>query len=209
MNKGKFITFEGGEGTGKTTQIKILKEKLEGLGKKVILTKEPGGTVIADKMRNILVTGKAEDLDSVTEFMLLSAGRHNHIRTKIIPALQQGVWVISDRFADSSRVYQGYAGGIAIKTIEYVYNVIASNFKPHLTIVMDIDPVIGLKRSLREDNLETRFETKDISFHKKVREGYLELVKTKPKRCHLIDADDTIDNLSIKIYNVVKDKFNL
>lgn len=208
--KGKFITFEGGEGTGKSTQIKLLSEFLEKKGVDFITTREPGGTLIGQDIRKILVNNRQEELNPIAEALLYYADRSHHVEYKIKPAINEGKWVISDRFADSTKAYQyyGYNKRVSEKTLDEVYKIAVGDFKPDLTIILDIDPQIGLKRSLRSENTETHFELKDLEFHNNLRAGYLEIAKKEPNRCIVLDANKSIEDLHKDILMVLKDKFS-
>lgn len=212
---GKFITFEGGEGTGKSTQIKLLNDYLNQKHKDVILTKEPGGTEIGLELRRILTEGEISKLDAVAEALLFFADRRIHLVKKVWPALQKGQWVLSDRFADSTMAYQYYAYDkrLSKEDIERLYTFAVGQFKPDLTFVLDIDPEIGLKRSFEKAqgmvNKEIRFETKGLLWHQKLRQGYLEIAKQEPERCVVLNADQSIEDLHADIVRVVAERFVL
>ena len=199
---GYFFTFEGGEGSGKSTQIRLLAEALEKSGHHVITTREPGGSVGAEEIRHLLVTGKADRWDDVTETLLFFAARRDHLVTKIWPALKMGNIVLSDRFADSTMAYQGYGYGNNPKQqalIRRLYKEVAGDFKPDLTFLLDIPVAEGLKRSRRSDNKEQRFEDKEVQFHEHLREAYLEMAKAEPKRFVVLDARQPIMELHQQI----------
>lgn len=212
---GKFITFEGGEGTGKSTQIKLLNNYLNQKHKDAILTKEPGGTEIGLELRRILTEGEISKLDAVAEALLFFADRRIHLVKKVWPALQKGQWVLSDRFADSTMAYQYYAydNRLSKEDIERLYTFAVGQFKPDLTFVLDIDPEIGLKRSFEKAqgmvNKEIRFETKGLLWHQKLRQGYLEIAKQEPERCVVLNADQSIEDLHADIVRVVAERFVL
>lgn len=209
MNRGFFITFEGGEGTGKSTQCKKLLASLEERGIPSLLTREPGGSPGAEEIRNLLVNGDKGRWDSLTEMLLFMAARRNHLVTRILPAIKEGKVVICDRFLDSTLAYQGYGYGKNQETIDAinsVYRLIAGNFYPDLTIVLDIDPVVGLKRSCeRMGNTEKRFESMDISFHQNLRQGFLDLARNND-RYAVIDATGSIDDIHEQIVRLVLGK---
>lgn len=209
MNTGYFITFEGGEGTGKSTQSRLLVDKLKKMGKDCILTREPGGSIGAEQIRELLVKGKSSRWDGITETLLFMAARRNHLTQTIWPAMQEGKVVICDRFLDSTIAYQGYGYGKkqdTIDNIQSVYRLIAGNFQPNLTFVLDIDPVIGLKRSCeRCGNDEKRFESMDILFHQNLRQGFLELSKNN-NRYVVLDATKTVDEIHQKIMKVIQER---
>ena len=202
MNKGLFITFEGGEGCGKSTQIRLFADYLKQKGIPHILTREPGGSDGAEEIRSLLLKGDTAKWDKITEIMLFSAARRDHLVKKIWPALKQGTTVISDRFADSTMAYQGYGYGVndeIIKIVESVYRTIAGGFEPDITFILDIDPKIGIKRSMdRLGNDEQRFENMDFSFHENLRNGFLSIAKTS-NRYIVIDANQSIENVHKEI----------
>ncbi len=203
---GLFITFEGGEGAGKSTQIRLLKETLEKMGKSVLLTREPGGSEGGEKIRPLLVSGST-DWDALTEVLLFSAARRDHLIQKIWPALKEEKIVLCDRFADSTMAYQGY-GRKDDKELQQkltqLYKMIAGDFEPDLTFILDIDPVIGLKRSCdRFGNMERRFEDMDIVFHQNLRHAFLKIASKNPKRYHVISAEQSIEDIHQKIMKVI------
>lgn len=212
---GKFITFEGGEGTGKSTQIKLLADFLRLKNKDVILTKEPGGTDIGLELRRILIEGEISKLDAEAEALLFFADRRIHMVKKVWPAMENGNWVLSDRFADSTMAYQYYAYDkrLSKEDINYLYSFAVGNFKPDLTIVLDIDPKIGLARSFKKAetmlNKETRNENRELIWHENLRKGYLEIAKAEPERCVVLDANKSIEDLHSDIVKAVADRFGL
>ena len=204
---GLFITFEGGEGSGKTTQIRLLKEAMEQMGKEVLLTREPGGSEGAEKIRPLLVSGNA-DWDALTEVLLFSAARRDHLVNKIWPALKEGKIVLCDRFADSTLAYQGYGRKddkeLQQKLID-LYQMIAGDFRPDLTFILDIDPEIGLKRSCdRLGNNERRFEDMDIQFHKNLRQAFLKIAQQDNQRCHVIQTNRSVEDIHQDIMEIIK-----
>lgn len=207
--QGYFITFEGGEGSGKSTQVKLLAEYLQEKGFDVVLTREPGGTPEAEKIRDLLVRNDGGDWSPLEECLLLFAARAHHIRTLIKPALEAGKIVISDRFTDSTRAYQGYGLGVDLKKIEALNNDLIDDFKPDLTLLLDIDVTDGLTRSTRrladENSNEDRYESLDIEFHEKLRAGFLNMAKHEPERFRVIDADELVDEIADKIRGIVDD----
>ena len=210
---GKFITFEGGEGTGKSTQIKLLSEVLANCGIKNISTKEPGGTEAGLEIRKLLVTGDKDKMDAVAEALLYFADRRIHMAQKVWPALAENTWVLSDRFADSTFAYQyyGYNKRVPEKVLKELYKISVEDFKPDLTIILDLDPKIGLSRSFaKADNMavkELRFESRYLEFHHNLRNGYLEIAKQEPGRCVVLDADKPIEDLHNDIVNLVMERF--
>ncbi len=215
-NKAAFMTFEGGEGAGKSTQIKRISAYLRDLGVDHILTREPGGTPIAEKIREILVKGKADAMDPTTEYLLFSAARRDHIEKVIKPALAKGQWVLSDRFYDSSYVYQGLSPAkeraLNIDFMDRVYEEIAGNdFKPDMTFIFDIDPETGLRRAGKRGKIDTisqdenRFESKGLEFHNRIRQGFLTVQRQNPERCSLVDATGTPDQVFHHIRTVLEE----
>jgi len=206
---GHFFTFEGGEGSGKSTQIRLLAEALEAAGHPVITTREPGGSVGAEEIRHLLVTGKTDRWDDVTETLLFFAARRDHLKSKIWPAIQNGEIVISDRFADSTMAYQGYGYGNNPKQqalIRALYKEVAGDFKPDLTFLLDIPVDIGLKRSRRADNKEQRFEDKEVQFHERLRQAYLKMAQAEPDRFVIIDAQQPIMTIHQQIMQTLVNK---
>ena len=207
MSKGFFITFEGGEGSGKTTQSELLYNNLKQKGLNVTRTREPGGTILAESIREILLKGEKDKMSSLTELYLFSAARRDHIDNVIAPSLKNNEIVICDRFIDSTTAYQGYAGNIDLNLINSINNFTIGSIIPNITYIFDIDPNIGLKRSINNTSEEIRFEEKDIGYHKKIRSGFLEIAKNNSDRCIVIDAEQELKkieefllNLTIKRY---------
>ncbi len=214
-SKGMFITFEGGEGTGKSTQLKLLSEYLLSLKINNIQTKEPGGTEVGQELRRLLVTGDKDKFDAVAEALLYYADRRVHLTTKVWPTLNNGIWVLSDRFADSTVAYQyyGYDKRVDKQLLDELYKIAVGDFKPDLTIVLDLDPKVGLERSFKKamgmETKETRHESRGLKFHTNLRKGYLEMAKQEPERFVVLDANKSIERLHIDIVQVVKERFKL
>ena len=207
--KGKFITFEGGEGGGKTTQSKLLVDFLIDNSIEAIWTREPGGCPEAEEIRNFIVNGKSNKFDDITELLLLYASRYVHTEKKIKPALEKGNVVVSDRYFDSTLAYQGFGGSVDKNMVEKVREAILGNFKPDLTLIFDIDVETGLKRAFKRGETN-RFEEKTLEYHKRVREGFIEIAKNNPDRCVLIDVNDLeVPAVEIKVREIIKDFFNL
>ncbi len=189
-----FITFEGGEGTGKSTQSRLLAERLNQKNEKVVLTREPGGSPGAELIRNLLVTGSADRWAPMSEVLLIYAARADHWQNLIQPALRDGKWVICDRFADSSTAYQGYGRGLDLQFINTLYRNTIGDEKPKRTYVFDLNPEIGLERSHRRLEktqhvaIEGRFESLGLAFHERVRQGFLKIAQEDQQRCKIIDA---------------------
>ena len=193
---GVFITFEGGEGSGKTTIASLVKEQLEKEGYQVVLTREPGGVDIAEEIRNVILDVKNTNMDKKTEALLYAASRRQHLVEKVIPALNQGAIVICDRFIDSSLVYQGLARGIDIDEV-YEMNLFATeNILPERTIFFDIQPELGMQRiAMNKDREVNRLDMENIDFHYKVYQGYLQICDKYPKRIVKVDASQSIENV--------------
>ena len=199
-----FITFEGGEGSGKSTQIKLLKERFESLGKLVIATREPGGTPDGEAVRALLVTGEAGRWSAEAETLLNYAARDNHLNKIIRPALVDGKIVLSDRFMDSTRAYQGYAGACTFHLIDELERSIVGTTRPDITFIFDIDPMVGLERATEQGKgKEDRYERMGLGFHQRLRDGFLEIAKQNPDRCRVINAADSIENVAEAIWKHV------
>lgn len=207
--RGKFITFEGGEGAGKTTQIKSLQDQLSKQGVQSILTREPGGVPSAEILRDLVVKGDVDDWSVMAELLIITAGRVEHVKQKILPALDAGTWVLCDRFYDSSAVYQGVAGGLGLDKVMRIQKEALGDVAPDLTLVFDLPVELGLRRAgIRENDTasgEDRFERKGTDFHHKLRQGYLDIA-ARYDRCQLIDAAQTIDDVKNQIWETVKGK---
>jgi dTMP kinase len=188
MTRGRFITLEGGEGSGKSTQARRLLEALEAKGIACLLTREPGGEEGAEAIRALLVQGEPERWEPTAELLLFLAARYQHYHRTILPAVERGQWVISDRYHDSTRIYQGIGRGLSLAYCDQLYAAILGNAQPDLTLYLDIDPVEGLTRSTKRSNLETRFETMELAFHQRVREGFLEVAKREHERFCVIEV---------------------
>ncbi len=194
---GIFVTFEGGEGAGKTTQIKRLADHLQSLGRKCTLTREPGGTPEAEDIRNLLVNGTPDRWTANAEALLNYAARDMHLKNLIRPALAKGDVVISDRFMDSTRAYQHYAGGCSKVLVDALESEIVGKTRPALTVIFDLDPEIGLERArARGAGAEDRYERKGLAFHHRLREGFLAIARQEPERCKVIDASNTIEAMT-------------
>ena len=203
--RGLFITFEGGEGCGKTTQIQKLALFIKSIfSVPFIVTREPGGVPAAELIREILVNGEAETWSPTTEGFLMSAARYEHVEQIIRPALVQNKLVISDRFVDSTIVYQGIVGGVSIDDIAAMNKIACGDIYPDVTIILDIDSQIGLARARSRREGEDRFEAKGPAFHEKVRAGFLEIAANAPSRCVVIDANRTPDEIATDIWQVVR-----
>jgi len=195
---GKFITFEGGEGTGKSTQARLLADYLTQQGHKVALTREPGGSPGAEIIRELLVSGAIDRWTPISEALMMYAARADHWQNLIQPELAKGTWVICDRFADSSMAYQGYGRGVDLDFLQQLYKMIIGDRQPDHTFVLDIAPEIGLQRSFQrlhasgKNVSEGRFEAMDLEFHRRLRNGFLEIARMNTDRCIVIDATKSL-----------------
>ena len=199
-----FITFEGGEGTGKTTIIKTVARRLMEMGYDVISTREPGGSVVAEKIRNVILDPNNQDIKAHTEALLYAASRCQHIDEVIKPALEAGKVVLCDRYLDSSLAYQGYARELGYDFVLKI-NDYATRFIPNVTFYIDLDPTIGLNRILNRVNKD-RLDMEEIDFHKKVREGYQDISRMYPNRIIKIRGDQTIENILNIVFSEIKDR---
>jgi dTMP kinase len=188
MARGVFITFEGGEGSGKSTHLALLEKKLSASGYSVVRTREPGGTAAAEKIRNLLVGGDPGAWSPLAEALLMNAARDAHLREIIRPALASGSIVLSDRFMDSTRAYQGSAGGVAPEIIEVLERQVVGDTVPDVTVILDLDAAAGLERSRGRGGEHERFERKGLAFHQRVRERFLAIARAEPHRCTVIDS---------------------
>lgn len=208
MPSGKFITFEGGDGAGKSTQIKRLAAAIEKTGLTVTVTREPGGSRGAETIRAMLLDPDAE-WDPPTEALLHFAARADHYTTKIAPALKEGAWVLCDRFADSTRAYQGYGLGLDMGAIETLYEIALDDFVPDLTIILDIPVETGVERMIERGADPDRYEKMDTAFHERLRQGFLEIAKQDPDRCAVIEADNDIDTVTARIFDCVETRMGV
>ena len=203
--RGRFITFEGGEGSGKSTQVANLATRLRALGLDVVVSREPGGSVGAEAIRHVLLSGAAKPLGPHAEAILFAAARADHMRETIAPALARGAWVISDRFADSTRIYQGVLGNVDRRLIARLEKVTIGDLKPDLTIILDVPATQGQERvsKRRGTAAADRFEAEAFDFHKKLREAYLELAEHEPDRCVPVDASGDAQSVANAVWAVV------
>jgi dTMP kinase len=210
---GRFITLEGGEGAGKSTQQRRLADWLRRGGREVVETREPGGSPGAEEIRTLLVTGTAGRWDAVTEALLHFAGRRDHLRQTIEPALARGSWVVCDRFADSTMAYQGYGHGLGRAPVEALYALVVGSLKSDLTLVLDLPVAEGLARARRRNGggtqQEDRYEQMDLAFHERLREGFHDIVAREPERCILIDARGDEDAVAVRIRAAVIERLGV
>ncbi|MBP2158272.1 dTMP kinase [Asticcacaulis solisilvae] len=206
--RGRFIAFEGGEGAGKSTQVKALVQRLRDLGLEVVQTREPGGSEGAEALRDLLVQGDAGRWSPMSELLMMYASRSDHLEKVIRPALARGAWVICDRFADSSRAYQGAGGGVAPYIIEQIDSAVVAETQPDLVIVMDMPVEAGLKRAAARADKENRFESKGLAFHERLREGFLNRAVAIPERYRIINADQTIEIIRDQVWDTVSGVFD-
>jgi dTMP kinase len=204
--RGRFITFEGGEGSGKSTQIRLLAERLDAEKLRVVVTREPGGSPGAEIIRHLVLSGMGKLLGPEAETMLFAAARDDHVQTVITPALAQGMWVLCDRFADSTRAYQGKVGQVDTRLLDGFERVTIGDLKPDLTVILDLPVEIGIKRAAarRGADAPDRFESEQIDFHQKLRDAYREIALNEPQRCMLIDAAGTPEEVAEKVWAAVQ-----
>lgn len=206
---GRFITFEGGEGTGKTTQIKALRERLEGADLEVVQTREPGGSPGAEAIRDLLVKGDTERWHPFTEAQLHYAARNEHLERVIRPALERGAVVVCDRFADSTMAYQGIVQGLGEARVKALDELVVGTTQPDLTLIFDLDSKAGLARAATRAGDEDRYERMGTDFHKRLRDAFLQIAKDNPKRCAIIDASQSIAAVGDAIWQVVQNRLDI
>ncbi|WP_096702878.1 dTMP kinase [Magnetospirillum sp. 15-1] len=202
--RGRFITFEGGEGAGKSTQVRLLADSLRDEGLMVVTTREPGGSSGAEAIRALLVEGDPDRWDGVTEALLHFAARRDHLVKTVWPALERGAWVISDRFADSTLAYQGFGHGLDPDVIANLYRVAVGHFAPDLTLVLDLPVENGLERAGLRGGAEDRYERMGLGFHQRLRQGFLGIAAANPVRCAVIDATHSPDEVHGDIMATVR-----
>ena len=207
--KNYFITFEGGEGSGKSTQIDFLSDFLKKKGAKVLSTREPGGTPSAEIIRDLVTKGDPNKWTPLTESLLMWASRTEHVEKLIRPSLEDGKWVLCDRFYHSTYAYQGICHNLGIEKMKAIKNIVLGDFKPDLTFVLDIDPIVGIERTKKRNSDEDRFEKMNIDFHNKLRHAFIEISKEDPHRFVLIDGELDINSIFEIISNEVMNRFIL
>jgi len=207
VTRGQFITFEGGEGAGKSTQVKRLVARLQAAGVDVVATREPGGSTGAEAIRELVLKGAADRWSPVTETLLMYGARRDHIERTIAPALARGAWVVCDRFADSTRAYQGGAGGVEPGLIAALETHVLDGARPDLTLVFDLPVEVGLARAEAHadasGHAETRFESKGLAFHERLRAAFLAIAGAEPERCALIDASADMNAVETAVWAAV------
>jgi dTMP kinase len=206
--RGRFITFEGGEGSGKSTQIKSLADRLQAAKMRAIVTREPGGSPGAEIMRHLVLSGIGKLLGPEAETLLFAAARDDHVHTVIEPALDQGIWVLCDRFSDSTRVYQGKLGQVDPRILNAMERVTIGDLKPDLTVILDVPVEVGMQRTAarRGAGLPDRFEAEDVGFHQKLRDAYRQIAEDEPQRCALIDADADANAVAAKVWAALRER---
>lgn len=211
--RGHFISFEGGEGAGKSTQVRLLSEHLAVLGYKTLLTREPGGSPLGEKIRRFLLEGKVKDYGAVAESLLFYTARLDHLDKLILPALKDGTWVICDRFADSSRAYQGAASGVEDGVFDALDRIVVGENQPELTIIIDLPVDVAMKRvnaRQQRDALEVdRFESEDMQFHERLRAGFLKIAAANANRCIIIDGNQSREKVAELVWQTVAERFGL
>ena len=205
--RGRFISFEGGEGVGKSTQIKILAQRLAAAKLRAIVTREPGGSPGAEIIRHLVLSGMGKLLGPDAETLLFAAARDDHVRSVIQPTLNQGTWVLCDRFSDSTRVYQGRLGQVSPGVLNAMQRVTIGDLKPDLTFILDVPVEVGLTRAAerRGGHAPDRFEAEDLKFHQDLRDAYREIAAEDPQRCVLIDANADPDTVAARVWTALRD----
>jgi dTMP kinase len=207
--RGRFITFEGGEGSGKSTQIILLAERLGMAKLRAIVTREPGGSPGAEIIRHVVLSGMGKLLGPDAETLLFAAARDDHVRTVIQPALSKGLWVLCDRFSDSTRVYQGRLGHVAPAVLNAMERVTIGDLKPDLTVILDVPVEVGLQRAAarRGNGAPDRFEAEDVRFHQELRDAYRQIAADEPQRCVLIDANADAGTVAASVWAALRERF--
>lgn len=205
-HKGLFVTLEGGEGAGKSTLARGLQAKLEHAGIPVLMTREPGGTPKGEEIRKVLLSGVASKMGAMTEALLFAAARDEHLKQIIRPALDEGKTVICDRFADSTRAYQGYVGGVERGMIERIDKLIVGDTQPDITFIVDVPPEKGLARAKLRTGRADRFESEEIGFHRKLRAAFYDIAGRFPQRCIVLDGEQTAEAVLEKAWNALAER---
>ncbi len=208
MGRGSFITLEGGEGAGKSTQVDLLADALRAAGREVVATREPGGAPGAEEIRKVLISGGGDRWSPLSELLLFVAARREHVDRTIDPALSRGAWVICDRFSDSTTAYQGY-GHDLIDECEALQRMALGAFRPDLTLVLDLPVEVGLERARARSGQGKRYEQMGLDFHRRVREGFLDIARREPARCRVIDARGTVEAVQAALRRAVAERFGV
>jgi len=207
-DRGFFVTLEGGEGAGKSTQVGLLAGALRAAGHEVVATREPGGAPGAEEIRQILVSGRVDRWSPLSELLLFVAARREHVDRTIEPALSRGAWVVCDRFSDSTVAYQGYGGGL-IEECKALQQLALGAFQPDLTLVLDLAVELGLERARTRSGHGKRYEQMGLDFHRRVREGFLQIARLEPARCRVIDGRGTIEEVQTALRRAVAERFGV
>lgn len=207
MGRARFISFEGGEGSGKSTHARRLADWLKAQGHDVVLTREPGGTPGAEEIRNLLVQGEAARWDPMTEALLHFAARRDHVTKVIKPAVARGAWVVTDRFVDSTLAYQGYGHGLGAEPIELLRKLVLGDFQPGLTLLFDVPVELGLQRAGKRNSADARYESMGEQFHVRVREGFLAIARAEPSRVTVIDSSQPVDDVAAAVVAALREHF--
>lgn len=209
LASGRFVTLEGGEGAGKSTLARALAGRLEKAGQRVVLTREPGGSPSAEVLRHVLLSGGAAPLGPFAEAVLFASARDDHLEHTIRPALGRGAVVICDRFADSTRAYQGALGGVEPQVIEAMERIVVGRTRPDLTFVIDLDPSVGMSRVGRRAEALDRFEQEGEDFHQKLRRAFLDIARRDPGRCVVLDGARSAQEVETAAWQVLRERFGL
>jgi dTMP kinase len=209
VTRGRFITFEGGEGAGKSTQVRLLADRLAPSGTEVVVTREPGGSTGAEAIRELLVTGSTDRWSGVTETLMMYAARRDHIERVIGPALERGAWVLCDRFADSTRAYQGAGEAVEPTLIAALEKHVLEGVRPDLTLILDLPVEAGLARAGGRPEVQSRFEAKGRPFHERLRQAFLEIARAEPERCAVIAASDPRETVAAAVWRAVQDRLGV
>ncbi len=209
MSRGLFITLEGGEGAGKSTQVALLAQALEATGIKVLTTREPGGSKGAEDIRKLLVEGEIGRWTPMAETLLLLAARADHLTRKIRPALEEGAWVICDRFADSTIAYQGVGLGLGIDVVQSLSDMVLGDIRPDLTLILDLGVETGLARAGKRQGDDHRYERMGEDFHHRLRQGFRDIAEREPGRCAVLDAEGSVANIHRDILAAIADRLKV
>lgn len=209
MATGRFITFEGADGSGKSTQAALLADGLRKSGIDVALTREPGGAPGAEEIRTLLVEGKIERWTAMSEVLLHYAARLEHMTHTILPALKQGRWVVSDRFADSTMAYQGYGHQLGRQAVARVHRAVIDDFAPDLTFILNVPVAVGLERAAARPGVENRYERMDRDFHLRLNKGFLDIARREPDRCIPVDGVGAVEDIQQSIRRLIGERLGV